>query len=77
MGASCSRVVIDAIPDKEVMLEVVDRIVQLEEMLKKGHHLTKVQEKEKKELEKVAKAMKTVQTNSVNRVGSLVARERM
>jgi hypothetical protein len=62
MGNSCSRkTVIDAIPDKSVMLEVVDRIVAFEQMLKKGEQLGKYQEQEKKQLECVARAMKKVQ----------------
>ena len=64
MGAKCSKVVIDVIPDREVMIEVVERIVQLEQILKKGQALTKEQEVEKKELEKVTKVIKQVKKNS-------------
>ena len=60
MGAKCSRVVIDVIPEKEVMLKIVDRLIQLEQLLKKGQNLTEEQQKEKKKLEKVAKVMKSV-----------------
>ncbi len=60
MGAKCSRVVIDVIPEKEVMLKIVDRLIQLEQLLKKGQNLTEEQQREKKKLEKVAKVMKSV-----------------
>ena len=60
MGAKCSRVVIDVIPEKEVMLKIVDRLFQLEQLLKKGQNLTEEQQREKKKLEKVAKVMKSV-----------------
>ena len=60
MGAKCSRVVIDVIPEKEVMLKIVDRLIQLEQLLKKGQNLTEEQQREKKKLEKVAKVMKGV-----------------
>ena len=60
MGAKCSRVVIDVIPEKEGMLKIVDRLIQLEQLLKKGQNLTEEQQREKKKLEKVAKVMKSV-----------------
>ena len=60
MGAKCSRVVIDVIPEKEVMLRIVDNLIQLEQLLKKGQNLTEEQQREKKKLEKVAKVMKSV-----------------
>ena len=60
MGAKCSRVVIDVIPEKEVMLRIVDRLIQLEQLLKKGQNLTEEQQREKKKLEKLAKVMKSV-----------------
>ena len=60
MGAKCSRVVIEVIPEKEVMLKIVDRLIQLEQLLKKGQNLTEEQRREKKKLEKVAKVMKSV-----------------
>ena len=60
MGAKCSRVVIDVIPEKEGMLRIVDRLIQLEQLLKKGQNLTEEQQREKKKLEKVAKVMKSV-----------------
>ena len=51
---------IDVIPEKEVMLRIVDRLIQLEQLLKKGQNLTEEQQREKKKLEKVAKVMKSV-----------------
>tara|TARA_B100000287_G_C20592410_1_gene764769 strand:- start:27 stop:299 length:273 start_codon:yes stop_codon:yes gene_type:complete len=72
MGNFFSRETIVTVPDKNVMMEIVDRIVNLESKIKKGEHLTRVQEMEKKELEKVARAMKRVQQASINRLGSLV-----
>ncbi|MAZ01247.1 MAG: hypothetical protein CMP58_03535 [Flavobacteriales bacterium] len=64
MGAACSScraATINAIPDKSVMLEVVDRIVEFETLLKNGQSLTRAQEKEKKGLEGVARELKKVQ----------------
>tara|TARA_B100000212_G_scaffold258767_1_gene198812 strand:- start:13321 stop:13575 length:255 start_codon:yes stop_codon:yes gene_type:complete len=71
MGVCYSRETIVTVPDKAVMLNIVDRIITLEEKIKKGEHLTRVQELEKSELEKVAKSMKAVQKASMSRVGDL------
>ncbi len=71
MGVCSSRETIVTVPDKVVMLNIVERIVALEEKIKKGEHLTRVQELEKRELEKVAKSMKAVQKASMSRVGDL------
>lgn len=71
MGVCGSRETIVTVPDKIVMLNIVERIVALEEKIKKGEHLTRVQELEKRELEKVAKSMKSVQKASMSRVGDL------
>ena len=71
MGICGSRESIVTVPDKAVMLKIVDRIVALEDKIKKGGHLTRVQELEKSELEKVARAMKSVQKASMSRVGDL------
>ena len=60
MGAACSSSVIQAIPDREVMNTVVERLVEFEEMLKRGESLTRVQEKEKRALEPVARELKKV-----------------
>ena len=65
MGSSCAKLrtaTIQTIPDKAVMLEIVDRIVEFENMLKAGESLTRAQEKEKKTLEPVARELKRVQT---------------
>ena len=72
MGLFKSRETIVTVPDKSVMLNIVDRIVSLEEKLKKGDNLTRVQELEQKELEKVVKAMKQVQKYLI-KVGSIVS----
>jgi hypothetical protein len=56
------------------MLDVVDRIVEFENMLKAGEALTRAQQKEKKILEPVARELKRVQkkegTVAVQRVSS-------
>jgi len=72
MGNFFSTETIVTVPDKNVMLKIVDRIVNLEDKIKKGEHLTRVQEMEKRELEKVARAMKSVQQASMKRLGDLV-----
>jgi len=61
MGAACTRTALQAIPDRVVMLDVVERIVAFEDMLKRGEALTRVQETEKRELDRVAAAMSRVQ----------------
>ena len=71
MGGCSSRETIVTVPDKVVMLNIVERIVALEVKIKKGEHLTRVQELEKRELEKVAKSMKAVQKASMSRLGDL------
>ena len=65
MGVCSSKETIVTVPAKSVMLNIVDRIVALEAKIKKGEHLTRVQELEKKELEKVARSMKAVQRSSM------------
>ena len=62
---NCASSVIQAIPDKEVMLEVVDRIVEFEQMLKRGESLTREQQKEKQKLEPVARELKRAQKRGV------------
>ena len=71
MGACVSRETIVTIPDKTVMINIVERIISLESKLKRGEHLTRVQELEKRELEKVARSMKKVQKASLSRIGDL------
>jgi hypothetical protein len=67
MGNACARTAIDVIPDKEVMLEIVDSITTFETMLKKGQELTKAQEKERAKCASVAKAMKKLQKHKAAR----------
>ena len=57
MGGLCSTIS-DVIPDKEVMLEVVDLMVSFEERLKKGERLTSTQKRQKRALSRVAKEMR-------------------
>lgn len=74
MGACpsrCRKATIDAIPDKAVMLDIVERIVQFEEMLKAGESLTRAQEREKRSLEPVARELKKVRSKE----GTVVKRE--
>tara|TARA_B100000212_G_scaffold342571_1_gene330722 strand:- start:742 stop:987 length:246 start_codon:yes stop_codon:yes gene_type:complete len=76
MGAFCAKyrdVTIQAIPDKTVMLDIVDRIVEFETMLKAGESLTRAQEKEKKTLEPVARELKRVQAKE----GTVVKRSKL
>ena len=54
MGAflsQCRKTTIDIIPDREIMIDVVDRIVMFESILKGGGRLTAEQEKERRALE--------------------------
>ena len=68
MGATCSRAsVIEFIPDKSVMLEIVDKVLEFESILKRGEHLTRTQEKEKKGLDSIARAMKKVGPTKVSK----------
>jgi len=70
MGNTKSSMVV--VPDRDVMVKFIDRLVALEEMIKKGQQLTHVQELERKELIRVAKVMKKVQKRSVKRLGNLL-----
>ena len=68
MGSVCSRrAVINAIPDRDVMISIVDRIVEFEEMLKTGTEMTRVEEREKKQLDAAAAALKKVHLKSKGR----------
>ena len=61
MGAflsQCRKATCDAIPDKAVMLDIVDRIALFEEMLKCGQTLSPELEKERKKLEPVAREIR-------------------
>lgn len=61
MGCSSSRVLSVSVPEKDVMDKIIGRIIILEEKVKKGDSLTRLEEQEKMELNKVAKQMKLVQ----------------
>ena len=61
MGNACRKTAIDVIPDKAVMLQVVDTIVALEEMLKRGDKMTPAQQKEWKAVKKVSSGMTKLQ----------------
>lgn len=60
MGAACTRVM-DVVPDKEVMLEIVDTIAAFEEKLKRGEQLTPAQRTEKRRVDRVTKEIKSLQ----------------
>ena len=70
MGNTKSSMVV--VPDRDVMITLVDRLVSIESMIKKGQQLTRVQELERKELIRIAKVMKQVQKRSVKRLGNLL-----
>ena len=69
MGNRQSQIVM--VPDRQVMINVIDHIINLEAKIKKGENLTNVEEKEKKELQKVVNVMNKVQQSSVNRLGNI------
>jgi len=58
MGSTCSKTVIDVIPDKDVMLEIVETISQFEDLLKRDERMTKKQKQEMKRVAVVTKEMK-------------------
>ena len=61
MGASCSNVsktVTDVIPDRDVMIGIVDQIVAFEEMLKQGEPLSRRDQEKLKQMKKVTVEMK-------------------
>jgi hypothetical protein len=61
MGCSSSRNYVCVTPEKDIMVKIVDRVLVLDEKIRKGESLTRVEEREKKELNKVSKTMKVVQ----------------
>ena len=61
MGCSVSRVLSVSVPEKDVMDKIIARIMVLEEKVKKGESLTRLEEQEKIQLNKVSKQMKLVQ----------------
>ena len=68
MGACSSRVV-DVIPEKEVMYEIVEAILRFEEMAKCGEKLTKAQKKQKVKLDHATRAFgRVVKVNEDTRV---------
>lgn len=70
MGNRNSTMVI--VPDKDVMVTIIEKLVDLEEKIKKGERLTRVQELERKQLLRVAKVMRSVQNASVNKLGNFI-----
>lgn len=48
-------------PEREVMIMIIDRIIYLDEKIRKGESLTRKEEKEKSHLNKLARTMKNVQ----------------
>jgi len=61
MGCSSSRNYVCITPKKDIMVKIVDRVLVLDEKIRKGESLTRVEEREKKQLNKVSKTMKVVQ----------------
>lgn len=48
-------------PERQVMISIIDRIIFLDEKIRKGESLTRKEEKEKWHLNKLARTMKNVQ----------------
>ena len=68
MGACWTKfrtTTIDVIPDKAVMLDIVDRIVEFENLLKAGKPLTKEQIKERATLEPAVRSLKKVRAKAL------------
>lgn len=63
--------VLSSVPDKQVMLAIIEKIVELEGKTKRGEQLTRVEEASIKELSVVCKAMKKIQKSSVSRLPNL------
>ena len=59
--STCRSSVIQVIPDRDVMVSVVDAIVAFEEAMKRGDPMTRSQHKEKRALEPVARELKRLQ----------------
>ena len=55
---NCRSQMIEVIPDKETMIEIVETIVEFEDMLKKGQEPTKAQKREIKRVRGIAPEMK-------------------
>lgn len=69
MGSSCSRTVVDVIPDRDVMISVVDTIVGFEEMLKKGEPLSKSEERELRQCKRVTSELKKINLKACKKRG--------
>jgi len=70
MGLSCSRsAYVDIIPDREVMIGIVDRILEFEEMLKQGQPLSASDGKRLKQIKRVTSEMKRVNTEEMRERG--------
>ena len=66
-GATLRQTTIDIIPDRDVMIGVVDRIVAFEELLKGGQPLSKAEEAELTQMKRVTKEMKRVNAKGLKR----------
>ena len=55
--SQCRKTTCDIIPDKAVMIDLVDRIALFEEMLKTGTPLSTAEEKERKALKPLAREL--------------------
>lgn len=62
---NCRSTVISGIPDREVMIAVVDAIVAFEDSIKHGESLSRTEEKQKQRLEPVARALSKVHKKRV------------
>lgn len=60
MGAMCVKTATTVIPDREVMIQVVDMIVEFEKLLKGGTELTKEQKAQSREYGVVVRDIKKV-----------------
>ena len=67
----CTNTIVEVIPDRDTMIQVVDTIVKFEELLKRGQELTVTEKKELKRIEKVAKEMKKVKQTVKSRSETL------
>ena len=66
MGVACStarRTAIEIIPDRSVMIEIVDQIKAFEDLLRQGQPLSAKEAKELAKLNRVTKEMKRINVN--------------
>ena len=62
MGVGSSRsYVVSVTPERQSMIKIIDRLIVLDDAVKNGMSLTRVEEKERKQLLKISKEMKKVQ----------------